>query len=160
MNKSPLSHTVLREVGFRLLEEGRTIRVRAEGYSMYPCISPGSVIYIEPLTTGRLPEPGEIIAWKKDSGFVVHRLIRIEQIVTNKFVVTRGDSCIEEDEPVAVSDIAGRVIEIERPGGKKIQSAIYNYRHPNYTFNRFLIRIISQISRVKRFLTVHPKSKR
>ena len=48
MSKNHLSHTVLKEIGFSLLAEGKTIRVKAEGFSMYPSIKPGSVIFIEP----------------------------------------------------------------------------------------------------------------
>ncbi|MFZ0281897.1 MAG: S24/S26 family peptidase, partial [Bacteroidales bacterium] len=72
-----LAHSVLKEIGFTLLAEGKTLKVKAEGYSMYPTIKPGSVIYIEPAERGNEPVPGEIIAWKKESGFVVHRLIKV-----------------------------------------------------------------------------------
>ena len=47
-----LSHSVLKEIGFMLLAEGKTLKVKAEGYSMYPSIKPGSVIYIEPFGEG------------------------------------------------------------------------------------------------------------
>ena len=57
MSKDRLSHTVLKDIGFMLLAEGKTIRVRAEGYSMYPSIKSGSVIFIKPLEKGESPCP-------------------------------------------------------------------------------------------------------
>ena len=148
---SRLAHTLLKDVGFSLLAEGTTIRIRADGYSMYPRIKPGSVIYIEPVNENSLPSTGEIAALKKDSGFIVHRIVRIFEDGGKKFVVTRGDSGMEEDDPEPVSAIAGRVVKVEMPSGKAVTEKALN-KNPNYTQNRLLLRIILQISRLKRIL--------
>lgn len=152
MSKNHLSHTVLKEIGFSLLAEGKTIRVKAEGLSMYPSIKPGSVIFIEPLPKGILPVPGEIIAWKREAGFVVHRLVGSFEKDNSEFIVTRGDSSLAEDEPVISEQIAGKVIRVENPEGKPVPEKQYLNKNPNYAFNRFLVRIISQFYRVKRLL--------
>jgi signal peptidase I len=152
MNKNNLSHNILKEIGFSLLAEGKTIRVKAEGLSMYPNIKPGSVIFIEPFKEGTEPSPGEIIAWKRDSGFVVHRLIKIYIHKHQKYFVTRGDSIMAEDEPVVFDDIAGKVVKVENPQGKAVRADSFLNKKPNYSFNRFLVRIISQFYRVKRKL--------
>jgi signal peptidase I len=150
MSKNHLSHTVLKEIGFSLLAEGKTIRVKAEGFSMYPSIKPGSVIFIEPFYKGARPVPGEIIAWKREAGFVVHRLVGSFEKDNSEFIVTRGDSSIAEDEPVISEQIAGKVIRVENPEGKTVPEKQYLNKKPNYAFNRFLVRIISQFYRVKR----------
>jgi signal peptidase I len=151
MAEESLSHTVLNEIGFSLLAEGKTIRIRAEGFSMYPNIKPGSVIFIEPFKEGTRPSPGEIIAWKRDSGFVVHRLVRCYEQKLQKFFVTRGDSIMAEDEPFISDQIAGRVIRVENTEVKAVPPKVFRNKKPNYTFNRFLVRIISQFYRIKRF---------
>ncbi|MDP4224240.1 MAG: signal peptidase I [Bacteroidota bacterium] len=153
MSKDPLSYTLLKEVGFRLLSEGTSIKVRAEGYSMYPSIKPGSIVFIESFTDDSQPVPGEIIAWKKESGFVVHRLFRIEEIDNKKYFITRGDSIPAEDDPVPFERIAGKVVKVEKPEGKPVSPEKYLNSKPNYSLNRFLVRIISQISRVKRIFS-------
>lgn len=147
---SRLAHTLLKDVGFSLLAEGRTIRVRADGYSMYPGIKPGSVIYIEPVPEDTVPSIGEITALKKNSGFIVHRLVRIFEEGGMKYVVTRGDSMREEEDPEPASHIAGRVVRVELPSGKVIDEKSLNNKNPNYSLNRLLLRIILQISRLKR----------
>lgn len=152
MSKNHLSHTVLKEIGFSLLAEGKTIRVKAEGLSMYPSIKPGSVIFIEPLNKNIRPVPGEIIAWKREAGFVVHRLVGSFEKDNSEFIVTRGDSSLAEDEPVISEQIAGKVIRVENPEGKPVPEKQYLNKNPNYAFNRFLVRIISQFYRVKRLL--------
>jgi len=150
MSKNHLSHTLLKEIGFSLLAEGTTIRVKAEGFSMYPYIKPGSVLHIEPVEPDYKLQPGEIIAWKRESGFVVHRLVRIYKSKYQKYFVTRGDSIMDEDEPVVLEQIAGRVVKVEFPEGKPVPAKSFLNKKPNYSLNRFLVRIISQFYRIKK----------
>ena len=153
MTDGRLSHSLLKEVGFSLLAEGRTIKVRADGFSMYPGIKPRSVIFIEPLQDISELRPGDIIAWKRDSGFVVHRLVRIYSQEGEPFAVTRGDSSLYEDDPVSAGLIAGRVVKVEDPRGTPVSMERSLNKKPNYCLNRFLLRIILQISRIKRFFS-------
>ena len=150
MSNDHLSYTILKDLGFRLLDEGKTIRVKAEGISMYPSIKSGSVIFIEPFKQGAVPVTGEIIAWKRDSGIVVHRLISIYRQKNQKYYVTRGDSSLAEDEPVLFEQIAGKVVRVENPEGKPVSPEKYINKKPNYSLNRLLVRIISQFYRIKR----------
>ena len=152
MNNDRLAYTVLKEVGFTLLDEGKSIMVKAEGYSMYPSVKPGSVIFIAPGGKDPLPEIGEIIAFKKDQGFIVHRLVRSFYRENIKYFVTRGDSSLAEDQPFPSDQLAGKVTRIENSKGTPVHGNILKNRNPNYAWNRFLVRIISQIYRVKRIL--------
>ncbi len=154
MSKNHLSHTVLKEIGFSLLAEGKTIRVKAEGLSMYPSIKPGSVIFIEPFKKGTGPVAGEIIAWKREAGFVVHRLVGRFEKDNSEYIVTRGDSSMDEDEPVQTGQIAGRVIKVENPEGKIVPEEQYLNKKPNYVLNRLRVTIILQFRRIKRILSV------
>jgi len=150
MTSDRLSHTVLREIGFMLLAEGKTISIRADGNSMYPSIKSGSVIFIEPYEQGVRPRPGDIIAWKKDLSFVVHRLVSVYSQKMQMHYVTRGDSCAGEDDPVLIGQIVGRVVRVEKPEGKVLSPSEYSDKKPNYRLNRIRVRIILQIYRVKR----------
>ncbi len=138
MNRSKSIKNILRETGFSLLDEGKTLRIRAEGFSMYPSVKPGSVILLEPYPPLHQPEKGEIIAWKRDSGFVVHRLVGITGSENEKLFITRGDSSESEDLPVSAKQLAGRVIAIETPAGTTISPAIYIPSRSIYLRNRLL----------------------
>ena len=74
MNNLRHNHDIVKDIGLTLLSEGKTIRIKAHGYSMYPCIKPGSLILIEPLNIKGMPCPGEIVAVKREAGLIVHRL--------------------------------------------------------------------------------------
>jgi len=148
MNKTPDNHIIVKNIGFSLLAEGTTLRIRADGYSMYPSIKPGSVVLIEPFPGCSSPSPGEIIAWKREAGFVVHRLVRIirEGNTTNFF--TRGDSCAYEDQPINPDQIAGKVVQVETITGSIISSGNELVRKPSYLYNRLVVWILVRLRRV------------
>jgi len=148
MNNDDTIPSVFKEIGVTLLSEGKKIKVKAEGYSMYPAVKPGSIIYIEPvdLSTGLLP--GELIAWKRESGLVVHRLVRIAYDENKILYITRGDSSTNEDQPVTPDQIAGRVFRVEYPGGKPVITSIDQGKRPSYGINRMRVWFILKLKRL------------
>lgn len=153
MNDIRERHELAREIGFSLLAEGKILKVRAEGYSMYPAIKPGSVICIEPPGKGYTPAKGEIIAWRRQSGFVVHRVVRILKTGDGIKIITRGDSGRYEDQPVGSDVLAGRVVRIESPSGRIIQSREELIRKPLYIYNRLMVWFLLRMKRVKDLIT-------
>lgn len=146
--KTDFHDIILRETGFGLLDEGLTIKVRAEGYSMYPSLKPGTVIIIEPYIPGDAPVLGEIIAWKRDQDLVVHRVVRIVKNNEGIYYITRGDSCKHEDQPVAASRIAGKV-KICDPG--RNEEIVHNPEikiKTVYLINRFRVWVIIKLNRL------------
>jgi signal peptidase I len=110
-------HDTLKEVSFSLLSEGKSLRIRADGYSMFPAIRPGNIIIIDPLPDPSTLIPGDIIACRRESGFVVHRLTAIREEDDNTLFITRGDSCRQEDQPTESGKIVGIVTAIETKKG-------------------------------------------
>jgi signal peptidase I len=148
MDSDPENNIIVKEIGFSLLAEGKTLRVKADGFSMYPSIKPGSVILIEPAPAGYFPSPGEIIAWKRKSGLVAHRLVRIAKEGTKVLYFTRGDSCAYEDRPVTHDQIAGKVIQVETPSGTILASGEKLIRKPSYLYNRLMVWVLVRIRKV------------
>ena len=147
MNKDQNNHALIKDLGFSLLAEGKILKIKADGYSMYPTIKPGSVIYIESLTENMSPWPGEIIAWKREPGFVVHRLVRIIRNDNETIYFTRGDSCSCEDQPVTKELIAGRVVRVENLNNETISAAKLARKHC-YFINRLKVWFILKIKRI------------
>lgn len=155
MNDERTVTGILKEIGFTFLSEGKTLKIRAEGYSMYPAIKPGSVIHIGPYQPGVLPEPGEIIAWKRESGLVVHRLVRIVSVGNETLYVTRGDGTLEEDPPVSAAQIAGRVGQIEYRGKSRILKS-GGTRKPNYAWNRLRVVLLMKLKKIHQTMIQNP----
>ena len=139
MNNFQSNHKIIKDVGLTLLSEGKTIRIKAHGYSMYPCIKPGSLILIEPIHGKGMPVPGEIIAIKRENGLIVHRLTKI--IIRNgiKTFIARGDSNAYPDDPVSSDKIAGRIVGAEATGENSIPADIRINTKPNYIYNRLRV---------------------
>jgi signal peptidase I len=133
----------VKDVGLTLLSEGKTIRIKAHGYSMYPCIKPGSLILIEPLNIKGMPRPGEIVAIRRESGLIVHRLTKIINKNGITFYIARGDSNAYADNPVKIDKIAGRIVRAESTGENPVPADIRIKTKPNYFVNR--IRVIGLI---------------
>ncbi len=148
MNKIHGKHIIVKDLGFSLLAEGTALKVKADGYSMFPSIKPGSVILIEPLPEGLYPKPGEIIAWKRESGLVVHRVVRIIDEKKRRSFITRGDSCRYEDPPVFPDQIAGKVIHVETRSGKLVAVGDKLIRKPSYLYNRVLVWVLVRVMKL------------
>jgi signal peptidase I len=139
MNKVRNNHNLVKNVGFALLSEGKTIRIKAHGYSMYPCIKPGSLILIEPVRMKGMPVPGEIIAIRRENGLVVHRLTKI--IIRNGVTtfIARGDSNARADNPVRSEMIAGRIVGAEATGENSVPADIRINTKPDFFYNRLRV---------------------
>jgi signal peptidase I len=141
MNNRRNNLAIVKDIGLTLLSEGKTIRIKAHGYSMYPSIKPGSMVLIEPLNIKGLPHPGEIIAIRREQGLIVHRLSRI--INSNGIIsyIARGDSNAIADNPINIDKIAGRIVRSEATGENPVPADISIKTRPNYFINR--IRVIA-----------------
>ena len=140
MNNWRNNHSIVKDIGLTLLSEGKTIRIKANGYSMYPCIKPGSLILIEPLKIKGFPLPGEIIALRRESGLIVHRLSKTINKNGIVWYIARGDSNAYADNPVKIEKIAGRIVRAETTGENPVPADIRINTRPNYFLNR--IRVI------------------
>lgn len=140
MNNRSSNHSIVKDIGLTLLAEGKTIRIKAHGYSMYPCIKPGSLILIEPLNIKGMPRSGEIIAIRREAGLIVHRITKILSRNGVTWYVARGDSNAYADNPVKIDKIAGRIVRAESTGENPVPADIRINTKPNYFANR--IRVI------------------
>lgn len=132
-----------------LLREGKSIRIKAHGYSMYPAIKPGTVIMIEPLKLKGPPQVGEIVAIKRENGIVVHRIIRIIEAGGKKQYIARGDSNAYADPPATIDMIPGRVTGVE--GYAHLPKEFM--RKPGYFINRtrvIMIHIFNKFRNLKK----------
>ncbi|MCK4699144.1 MAG: signal peptidase I [Bacteroidales bacterium] len=139
MKNNKSDHIFLKEVSLSLLSEGKSLRIKAGGYSMFPAIHPGDIVIIAPVNNQSNLIPGDIIVFRRDSGFVLHRLTDIRHRDDNTFYITRGDSSMNEDKPITADKISGVVTAIETRRGSRIRP----YHHKiHYRRNRLTIKLI------------------
>jgi len=139
MNKYLSKQTIVKDLSLSLLAEGKTIRIKAHGYSMYPCIKPGSLVLIEPLKIKGPPVKGEIIAVRRENGLIVHRLIKIISKNGITSYIARGDSNATADNPVKIDKIVGRIVRAETTGENQKLADISLNTKPDYIRNRLRV---------------------
>lgn len=97
-----------------MLTEGKEILITAGGYSMWPAIRPGDRIILSPPDPGEPLKTGMVVALRRDGGFVVHRITRIQRGKLSTFVKTQGDASMIPDPWTTEKDVAGQAREIIR----------------------------------------------
>ena len=80
------------------------LRLRVNGFSMLPSIWPGDVVCVSGVDRDAYG-PGDVVLYSRNGLLFVHRVVEM----SGGAVVTRGDSMLDADPPVAVSDVLGRV---------------------------------------------------
>ena len=98
-----------------MLDEGRSVTVTAGGYSMWPAIRPGDAVIIAPCGDS-VAAAGQIVALRRDGGFVMHRVTRVITVSGRKLIVTCGDAAARADEPAGPESVAGVVTSVIRSG--------------------------------------------
>lgn len=146
MDKKGRYFNEIKNMSFALLSEGKSIRIKAQGYSMFPAIKPGTVVIIEPLKVKGPPAPGEIVAIKRNKGIVVHRIVKITEENGVKKYIARGDSNSTYDPPVTIDMIPGRVTGAE---GYARMPSDFTVK-PRYFINRLRVIMIHIGFRLKR----------
>jgi hypothetical protein len=98
-----------------LLDEGRSVTVTAGGYSMWPAIRPGDAVVIGPCGES-VAAAGQVVALRRDGGFVLHRVLRVMSVSGRQLIVTCGDAAVRADDPAGPEAVAGVVQYVIRSG--------------------------------------------
>ena len=130
----------LHRLGAELLGTGHTIRITASGYSMYPAIRQGDIIEISPVEPGAALTPGELIAIKRETDFIVHRFLGYFEKEGKRWLFTRGDSNLRPDRSVGEEALAGRVVTIIR--GRRVWRNPLPRTNIHYRWNRLMVLVV------------------
>ncbi len=111
------SYVTAADAASAILAEERPVTITAGGYSMWPAIRPGDRVVIDPLR-GYSPVQGDIVALRRDGGYVVHRVRKVLVSGSRQQYRTQGDAVIRSDTPSDITAIAGIVKKISRSGSE------------------------------------------
>ena len=82
---------------------------------MYPTIMPGDRVIVKPLPKGELPKPGTVVVYLENTRLVMHRLVKITCIESDKAVfISRGDSLKDYDRPWHQDQLTGIAVMYKR----------------------------------------------
>src|SRR5579871_3307295 len=103
-----------------LLQQGVTVRFRAQGASMSPAIRDGEIVHITPVMVSKLRKD-DIVLTKSKNGFRLHRIVLADS--SRDAFITRGDCGQQDDPPLSGCQILGLAQAKEVRVGRKIVRA-------------------------------------
>lgn len=95
------------------LSSGQTFSLPVITSSMSPFIKPNDKIIISRIPPEDL-KPGDIVVFKRQSEFYVHRLLSKKGFDAKLKLITKGDNSLVSDEPILKEDFLGKVIAIKK----------------------------------------------
>jgi len=104
-----------RELAAEILERFFALRFVAYGTSMLPSIYPGDCLIVESFGSA-VPSCGDIVLCRRNGEFCVHRIVGISGERRNTRYTLRGDALLEDDPPLPVQELLGRVTSVLRRG--------------------------------------------
>ena len=109
-----------------LLEAGKAVMVKPQGYSMYPAIVPGrDAVIVQKVDTSKLKR-GDVVLYRRDTGIlVIHRLYKRDK----KGYYMVGDNQTMVEGPLRADQIKGKMTVLIRKD-KKIYTDSLLYRVP------------------------------
>ncbi len=116
-------HHLFADVCVGLLNQGQSVRFKANGWSMHPTICDGEMINVEPVLPSQVRH-GDIILYRSPRGITAHRVIHVQREMNSALSPhcsslvfhTRGDSLKVVDPPLTSDQILGKVFSVERNG--------------------------------------------
>ena len=103
------------ELGLDMLREalqgGRSIEIRAFGFSMWPRIRHGAMVHVEPCAIEGI-QLGDVVLFERPGRFVLHRVIRL----SSRRLLVKGDTCLDVDGWIPHERVLGRMKS--RPGDR------------------------------------------
>lgn len=98
----------IKKVLLDLLAKGHCVTMRAGGLSMFPMLWPKMILIVEPRRLSEIKR-GDIVIFEKPEAdfFIAHRVVRKD----GQTIITRGDSCLHNDQLVEDGQVVGVVIK-------------------------------------------------
>lgn len=118
----------------QLLTDGKTIKIKPQGYSMYPLFVPGRDEACIERTDFSSLKRGDVILYRRDKSILV--LHRIWKITGNSFYMV-GDNQTEIEGPLRADQVRGKLIGFVRNGKfVDVKNPIYRFLSGLWLFLR------------------------
>lgn len=143
--------TVANETFFAWVEaelaEGRPVRFRLKGCSMFPLLRNGKdVVVLEKCHPDTL-QPMDVVLFRYRGGHVLHRILQREG---NQLTI-QGDGSFVAVEHCTTDDVVGKVVRVCRPSGKEIPVSSWKWTLPSRlwrvsnTLRVFLLKVAHRV---------------
>ncbi len=102
-----------------ILENDKSVRFQAKGWSMRPFIRDGDFILASPIKNSSI-KTGDVVFYSPTGNKIaVHRIIKKYKKNGKMTVLIKGDACFGSSEKVEIQNVLGKVVAVERNGRQK-----------------------------------------
>lgn len=129
------------------LAEGRPVRFRLKGNSMYPLLRNGKDVVVLEKCPAESLQPMDVVLFRYRGKHVLHRILHRE----GERLLIQGDGSIVAKEECTVNDVVGKVVQICRPSGKVLSVDSWQWTIPSRlwrlsnTIRIFLLRVAHKL---------------
>ena len=109
------------------LAEGRPVRFRLKGNSMFPLLRNGKDSVILEKCNQDTLKPMDVVLFRYKGNHVLHRILRRE----NNQLLIQGDGSFVAKEQCTVDDVVGKVVQVCRPSGKVLSVDSWQWSLPS-----------------------------
>ena len=109
------------------LAEGRPVRFRLKGNSMFPLLRNGKDVVVLEKCSFESLKPMDVVLFRYRGKHVLHRIIRRE----GECLLIQGDGSIVAKEECKVDDVVGKVVQICRSSGKVLSVDSWQWTIPS-----------------------------
>ena len=109
------------------LAEGRPVRFRLKGNSMFPLLRNGKDSVILEKCNQDTLKPMDVVLFRYKGNHVLHRILRRE----NNQLLIQGDGSFVAKEQCTADDVVGKVVQVCRPSGKVLSVNSWQWRLPS-----------------------------
>jgi hypothetical protein len=99
-----------------MLRRGKVLRLRAQGWSMYPFIKHDDIVEVEPVDSSAIRLGDLVFCRYAGNRLVAHRVVGLNREGGQVILEIKGDSVGHRDRPIYPEQVLGRLIAIERRG--------------------------------------------
>jgi len=104
----------LPELAAEMLRCGNALRIRANGWSMYPFIKHGDILEVEPVEVSATQVGDIVLCRYRGDKLVAHRVVGASSGEGGAALVVKGDWTPRTDPLVYAEQVLGRVVAVER----------------------------------------------
>ena len=110
---------ILLELARDFLENDKSIRFQAKGWSMRPFIRDGNFIVVSPIKDSSIKTGDVVFYITSEKSVAVHRVIKKYKKNGKMAMLIKGDASFGSPEKVEMQNLLGKVVAVERNGRKK-----------------------------------------
>ena len=129
------------------LAEGRPVRFRLKGNSMFPLLRNGKDVVVLEKCSFESLKPMDVVLFRYRGKHVLHRILHRE----GERLLIQGDGSFVAKEECTVNDVVGKVVQVCRPSGKVLSVDSWQWTIPSRlwrlsnTIRVFLLRVAHKL---------------